>query len=340
MADDLVLVTGGSGFIAAHCILKLLEAGYRVRTTVRSIEREPMVRSMLGRGGASADSPLEFVAADLMRDEGWAQASADCAFVLHVASPLPVRQPHDHDELVRPAREGALRVLKAARDAGVRRVVMTSSFAAIGYGHMPRDTPFTEEDWTEPSKQGAYIKSKTLAERAAWDFISREGGAMEFSTVNPVVAFGPALDRDTSASIKLVKAMLRGRIPFLPKRSIGVVDVRDVADLHLAAMTHPAAAGQRFLCTAGSMSLVEIAQTLKANLGPGARRVSTRSLPNWVVRAAALFNESARQMGAGASTASGTSAKAQTLLNWTPRTPEEAVVAAGESLIRLGVIKP
>jgi nucleoside-diphosphate-sugar epimerase len=261
MSDTRVLVTGGSGFVAAHCILRLLADGYRVRTTVRSLAREGQVRAMLTQGGAEPGDRLEFVQADLLSDEGWSEAVAGCDYVLHVASPLPMLQPRNHDVLVRPAREGTLRVLKAAHGAGVRRVLLTSSFAAVGYGHPPREAAFTEADWTDPTAEGAYIKSKTLAEQAAWDFVAGEGKGLELATVNPVVILGPALDADSSVSVALIKALLNGRLPVLPRRAIGIVDVRDVADLHVRAMTDPSAKGERFLCVSGDfMTIQEIAQ--------------------------------------------------------------------------------
>ena len=221
MAGELVLVTGGSGFIGAHCILQLLNAGYRVRTTVRSLDREGRVRAMLAAGGAESSAGLSFVAADLMEDRGWPEAVAGCDFVLHVASPFPASVPKHEDDLIVPAREGALRVLRASRDAGVKRVVQTSSFAAIVYGSNPPDRTFTEEDWTDPSGDvGAYAKSKTLAERAAWDFVAREGGGLELSVVNPVGVFGPVLGPDISTSILIVQRLMDGSMPGCPRLSL------------------------------------------------------------------------------------------------------------------------
>ena len=247
------------------------------------------------------------------------------------------------DELITPAREGTLRVLRAARDAGVRRVVLTSSFAAIGYGHPPRPTPFDETAWTDTTAPvSAYVKSKTLAERAAWDFVSAEGGGMELTAVNPVAILGPVLGRDYASSILLVRRMLDGEVPALPRVLFGIVDVRDVADLHLRAMVTPAAAGQRFLAVAGDfMSVSEIATVLKTRLGPIGQRVSTRQAPDWVIRLAALFVAEARtavpELG---KTKNATSDKARRVLGWAPRTREDAIVATGESLARLGLLKP
>ncbi len=264
-----VLVTGGSGFIGSYCIIRLLADGHTVRTTVRSLTREPDVRAMLKAGGVDAGERLSFIAADLENDAGWREAAAGCDYVLHVASPFPLGVPKHEDDLIVPAREGALRVLRAARDGGVKRVVMTSSFAAIGYGHPPRTTPFDERDWTNLDRPhvGAYPKSKTIAERAAWDFVAREGG-LELSVINPVAVFGPVLGPDFSTSIILTQRLLDGALPGLPRLQFGVVDVRDVADLHVRAMTNPAAKGERFLAVAGDfMSVAEIAQRAQVPFG-------------------------------------------------------------------------
>lgn len=342
MANELVLVTGGSGFIGAHCILQLLTAGYRVRTTVRDLTRETVVRAMLKTGGAKPDGALTFASADLMSDAWWADAAAGCNFVLHVASPLPAYVPKHEDELIVPAREGTLRVLRAARDAGVKRVVMTSSFAAIGYGKAPLDRPFNEEDWTDPTAKGltAYTKSKTLAERAAWEFMTREGGALELATVNPVVVFGPVLGSDYSTSIQVVQRLLDGSMPGCPRLMFGVVDVRDVADLHLRAMTDKAAKGERFLATGdGFMSMREIALALKARMGNVAKGVSTRELPDWLLRGAAIFSPVIRQIVPELGKVKNASnEKARRVLGWTPRSNEEAVIATGESLLRLKLL--
>ena len=342
MSGEQVLVTGGSGFVAVHCIVQLLQAGYRVRTTVRSLQREAEVRAMVVAGGADP-AALAFVSADLMKDAGWPEAVAGCAYVLHVASPFPVNVPKDENELIVPAREGALRVLRAARDAGVKRVVLTSSFAAVGYGTPYTGRPFTEKDWTNPAGEGvsAYVKSKTLAERAAWDFIAREGGALELATVNPVGIFGPALGKDVSTSIEIVKRMMNGEVPGLPDMAFGVVDVRDVADMHLRAMVDPAAKGERFLAVAGDfMSMVQIAATLKSRLGPAARRVPTRRLPDWLLRLVALFDPSVRQILPELGRAkNATNEKARRVLGWQPRSNEDAIVATAQSLGPLGLLR-
>jgi len=343
MSNELVLVTGGSGFIGAHCILQLLNAGYRVRTTVRSLKREPDVRAMLKEGGAEPGDRLAFVAADLTSDAGWPEAVASCDFVLHVASPLPPSVPKDENELIVPAREGTLRVLRAARDAGVKRVVLTSSFGAIGYGHQQRTEPFTEADWSNLNAPDIlpYTKSKTLAERAAWDFIAKEGGSLELSVVNPVGVFGPVLGPDYSASILLVQRLMDGSLPGCPKLYYGVVDVRDVAGLHLLAMTHTAAKGERFLAVTGDfLSVQDMAKILKDRMGAAARRVPMRQLPNWLLRLGSLRDPAVKlilpELG---KVKNATNEKATRVLGWTPRSREDAIVATAESLVRLKLLK-
>jgi dihydroflavonol-4-reductase len=278
-----------------------------------------------------------------MSDGGWPAAVAGCEYVLHLASPFPASVPKDENELIVPAREGALRVLRGARDAGVKRVVLTSSFAAVGYGHQPREGAFTEKDWTNPDGADVmpYTKSKTLAERAAWDFISREGAGLELAVVNPVGVFGPVLGPDYATSILLVQRMMDGALPGLPRMCFGVVDVRDVADLHLRAMTDPAAKGERFLAVAGDfMWIVEIAKVLKARLGDAAKRVPTRQLPNWLVKLAALKDPAVKQIIPELGKwKNATSEKAQRVLGWSPRSREDSVVATAESMIRLGLLK-
>lgn len=340
-----VLVTGGSGFIGSHIILQLLAAGHEVRTTVRDLKREPGVRAMLKQGGleAQAAKRLSFVAADLEKDGGWAEAVGGRDYVLHVASPLPPSAPKHENELIIPARDGTLRVLRAARDARVKRVVVTSSFAAIGYGHPPQDAPFTESDWTnlDGTDVAPYPKSKAIAERAAWDFMAREGGDLELSVVNPVAVFGPVLGADYSSSILLVQKMMDGALPGCPKLWFGVVDVRDVADLHLRAMTHPAARGERFLAISGdALRMVDMTAILKKRMGEAARRMPSRELPNWLVRLASLRDPAVKlilpELG---KKKNATSEKAQRLLGWSPRSREDALVATAESLVGLGLLK-
>jgi nucleoside-diphosphate-sugar epimerase len=339
-----ILVTGGSGFIASHTILQLLNAGHRVRTTVRHLQREPEVRGMLEQGGVQPSDRLTFFEADLQGDAGWEEAVAGCDYVLHIASPFPANVPKHEDELIIPAREGALRVLRASRDAHVKRVVMTSSFAAIGYGQAPQGAPFDETNWTNitGTDVSAYVKSKTIAERAAWDFIAREGGALELSVVNPVAVFGPVLGPDYSTSVLLIQRLMSGKVPGSPRLSFGVVDVRDVADLHIRAMTDPAAKGERFLAVAGEFMLIHsMAMVLKERMGEAGKKVPTRQLPNWLVRLAALRDPTVRQiLPELGKLKNGTNEKAKRLLGWAPRTNEEAIVATAESLLQLGLLNP
>jgi nucleoside-diphosphate-sugar epimerase len=338
-----ILVTGGSGFIGSHLILQLLAAGHEVRATLRNLTREAEVRAMLRRGGAEAGDRLSFAAADLADDRGWKEAVAGCEYVHHVASPFPAGVPKDENELIVPAREGALRLLRASKEAGVKRVVLTSSFAAIGYGHGPQSRPFSESTWTDLQGSGlsAYVKSKTIAERAAWEFIAEEGRGLELSVINPVVVLGPVLAADYSTSIVLIQRLMDGAVPGLPRLNFGVVDVRDVADLHIRAMTHPAAKGERFLAVAGDfLSIRDIALVLKERLGAAAEKVPVRQLPNWLVRIASLRDPAVKQfLPELGKEKNGTNEKARRLLGWAPRSREDAIVATAESLIDLGLLK-
>lgn len=335
MTAERVLVTGGSGFLAAHCLIRVLDDGYAVRTTVRSLDRAAKVRAMVEAGGSARAGEIDVVAADLTSHAGWDAAVEGCDFVLHVASPYPAVSPADEDELIVPARDGALRVLAAARRAGVKRVVLTSSFAAIGYGHAPTSTPYDESIWTDVAAPGvtAYAKSKTLAEQSAWEYV-REHPGIELAVVNPTGILGPALDSDLGTSLASIAMIVQGRMPVLPKASVGVVDVRDIAELHVRAMTSPHAAGERFIGTAGVMTLPEMAQALKEGLGPEGVRISTRSIPDWAVRLAAKFDDSARQALPMLGTPHrSTSAKALRLLGWSPRPAADTVVTTGRTIL-------
>jgi dihydroflavonol-4-reductase len=338
--NSTVLVTGGSGFVGSHVVIQLLNAGYTVRTTVRSLDKERSVRSMLENGGAQTKDQLSFFAADLLRDAGWAEACAGCDYVLHVASPMIATT--NEEEVIRPAVDGVLRVLRAARDASVKRVVFTSTCGAIYYGHPLRTEPFDETSWTDVSGGGmsAYVKSKALAERAAWQFLTAEGGALELSVVNPSGIFGPALGPDYSSSLDLIKRLLNGSMPACPDLWFGVVDVRDVADLHLRAMTAPEAKNERFIATqGGAVSMLEIAKLLRARLGERAKRVPTRRMPSVLVRLVALFSLELRDLvPLLGKVRNATSAKAQRVLGWQPRSWEDAILATAESLLRLGLV--
>jgi dihydroflavonol-4-reductase len=338
--EKLVLVTGGSGFIAMHCIIQLLNKGTRVRATLRSLDREAKVRAMLREGGVDAGDRLSFIEADLSADEHWAEAVTGCTYVLHVASPTPKLNFKHEDEMIIPAREGVLRVLRASRDAGVKRVVLTSAIGAVVYGHPNQTAPYDETSWTNTATAPAYQKSKTLAEKAAWAFIEQEGKGLELAAVNPTAVMGPVLGPEYSHSIDIIKNLLTGKMAGCPKINSGFVDVRDVADLHLRAMTDSAANGERFIATAGeSIWMVEVAKILKANLGDAAAKVNTKQLPNTLLRVLAMRDAKIKSiiplLGNHMNT---TSTKAIHLLGWSPRSTEEAIVATAESLIRLNLL--
>lgn len=341
MNDATVLVTGGTGFLAGHCVAALARDGYRVRFTVRSAAGAVEAQRSVAAAGAPAGS-LAFAVADLTADANWAAAMAGVDYVLHVASLVPRGAARNAGDVVTPARDATLRVLRTARDAGVKRVVLTSSFAAIGYGY-PKGTAraFTERDWTREESLSVppYIRSKTIAERAAWDFAEREGGGMELAVVNPVGIFGPVLGPRLPGSIGIIKAMLDGDLPRTPRLWTSVVDVRDAADLHVRAMTSPRAAGERFLAAAGdAISFRHIAQTLRDRLGADARNVPARDASSAYVRALAPFVPALRQFRRNLDVVRHTdSSKAREVLGWEPRSSEDAVTATARSLVDLGL---
>ncbi|RFU34035.1 hypothetical protein B7463_g2284, partial [Scytalidium lignicola] len=339
-----VLVTGGSGFVGGHRILQLLAAGYMVRTTVRNLSREEEVRKRLIDSGAKNVNRLSFYAAVLEKNAGWAGAIKGCTYVQHVASPLPLELPSDENELIVPAREGTLRVLRASRDAGVKRVVLTSSFAAIGYGHPQRKEPFTEKDWSiidGTVTMTAYQKSKTIAETAAWDFMNTEGGSLELTVVNPVGILGPILSTNLAASIEMVKKVMDGSMPGCPQVYFGMVDVRDLSGLYIRAMTNPAAKNERFLAVndRGPVSMLEMTNIIRENRPEKSQKVPTRELPNWFVRVVALFMPATRhilpQLGVAKKT---DNTKSKTVLGWKPRPLEETIFDTVDSLVKFGVV--
>ena len=335
---ETVLVTGGSGFLAGWCMVELLGQGYEVRTTVRDLGREAEVREAVSAGGQAGEK-IAVLAADLTSDDGWDDAVAGCAYVLHVASPFPPVQPKDPDELIVPAREGTRRVLRAAFAAGVKRTVVTSSVAAIA-GGAKTPGPLTENDWTDLEFDGLspYVRSKTIAERAAWELAREQGAEDRLATVNPGAILGPLLSRDASYSLEAIERLLRG-IPGTPKVGFSFVDARDVAELQVKAMLVPEAGGERFIAVAEFLWMAEVAAVLRRELGEDAAKVPTRSVPNLAVRAMALFDPGIRsitnQLGKKLTYSS---AKAETTLGWAPRPVEQTIAETGRSMVDLGVV--
>lgn len=337
-----VLVTGATGFIAGHVIVQLLEAGHEVRGTARSADRAPGLNRVLS---AYAGKPVsvDIVAADLSGDEGWAEAVAGVDYVQHVASPIPATLPKNADELIIPAREGALRVLKAARAAGVKRVVMTSSMAAVAYGWGDRRPDLlTEEHWSNPDNirdNTAYTRSKTIAERAAWDFVNGEGKGLDLVTINPAAVLGPVMSGDFSSSVQILTQPLSGKIPATPRMGFGIVDVRDVASAHIAAMTTPEAAGERFLVCDRFLWFSEIAAILREQFPAYRGKLPKGDMPGWLLRIVANFNPALKQIVPELNRERHVSSeKAKRVLGWQPRTAEEAIISGAQSLIDHSVV--
>ncbi|TPX16286.1 uncharacterized protein E0L32_003935 [Thyridium curvatum] len=339
---ETVLVTGGSGFLAGHLIAKLITDGYTVRATIRSSSKEAGARQAVLDAGVDTADRLTFLVADLTVDDGWPEAMQGCTFVHHVASPFPSSDPKNEDEVIRPAKEGTLRVLMFARNAGVKRVIMTSSFAAIGYGHKSKHS-FNEEDWSVIDGEvavPAYHKSKTLAEKAAWDFIG-EGQSLELCVINATGIFGPVLSPDLSSSIQIVKNMLTGGMAACPQLYFGVVDVRDAAYLHVLAMLKPEAKGQRIIATSdgGPTSMIGIANIIRRGRPQYARRVPTRELPNFVVRTAALFSPAFRRLLPGLGVSKQIDNSKAISMGWNPRSIEECICDTVDSLVRYKIVE-
>ena len=340
--SETVLVTGGNGFVATQIILQLLQKSYNVKTTLRSVSSKNKLIDTLKSNGITTFDNLLFVEADLSKDDNWDEAMKGCDYVLSVASPVFMTIPKDENEAIRPAVEGIIRVLKAARNANIKRVVMTSNFGAVGFSNKNPNNATTEADWTDPNEKGlsTYEKSKLLAERAAWDFIKKEGGNLEFATINPVAILGPSLSAHVSGSFVLLERLLSGNpIPNLP---LNIVDVRDVADLHIRAMTNPDANGQRFIASAdGQISLLEIAALLKNRKPDIAKKNSSIKIPNWVIFLAALFNKQANEAALFLRMSRNVSnINAKKILDWKPlANNEEAILASINSMIKFEIIK-
>jgi nucleoside-diphosphate-sugar epimerase len=334
-----VLVTGGSGYLGGWCIVELLRRGYRVRTTVRNPSRERMVHATV----ASQVDPAHHLTvhqADLTSDEHWDNVIEGCDYVLHVASPFPPKQPKDPDELIVPAREGTLRVLGKALDHGVKRVVVTSSIAAVRLAKGAEKRALTEEDWTDPDEEGLtpYVRSKTIAERAAWDLVKQRGAEDRLAVVNPGAIIGPILSDDLSYSLQAIERLLKG-MPGMPRLGFSFVDVRDVADLEIRAMTAPEAGGQRFIAVTKFLWMSEAGEILRDRLGEAASKVPTRTIPDFLVRGMALFDGGIRSIvGTLGKRSELSSEKANGTLGWSPRPIEDTIAETGESLISHGVV--
>ncbi|KAF3403100.1 Dihydroflavonol-4-reductase [Talaromyces pinophilus] len=349
-SNTTVLVTGGSGFLASYCIIALLNAGYKVRATIRSLSKTSQLEQALKSGGLTDTdlNRLKFVEADLDHDQGWDTAVAGCTYLLHVASPIPTAEPKDANDLIIPAREGTLRVLRAAVNAGsVKRVVLTSSFNAIAYGYPDQPNPFTEDSWSNPNaKLGAYPRSKLVAERAAWEFVRSQPskGGLELTSINPTAMLGPVLNKEhVPSSIHIVESYLSGAMPASLNLYMGVADVRDVAALQVVAMTHPDAKGERFIAVSpGGGWMHDIPLTIKKRFPEDAtKKVSTKVLPIWLTKVLGMFNPQiaifVSELGKRKMTSS---EKAARVLGWKPvRAREEVIVDTAQSLIDLGLVK-
>jgi dihydroflavonol-4-reductase len=328
-------------------MLQLLEAGYEVRGTARSANRAADVVAILSphlsdaaRGRLDA---LEVVAADLTRDDGWRGAVEGCRFVMHIASPLPKGVVKDENELIVPARDGALRVLRASHNAGVERVVLTSSLSAIIYGN-DRSHLFTEADWSnlDGKRIGAYDKSKTIAERASWEYMEtiKDSSPMELVAINPGLVLGPLLSSDWGTSAEMVKRILDHKVPAIPNIGFATVDVRDVASAHVTAMVSPNAVGQRFICAEANHSMMEIAEILKTRYGTRGFKIPTGRLPSIVIRAMAIFDKTVRLALNDLDTSQNVdNTKIRAVLNWQPRDLLEMTTSMADSMIDYGVVQ-
>lgn len=338
-----ILVTGASGFLAIHTVIQLLEQGYKVRGTLRSLGRECEVRGLIAKHARTNDR-LEFVTADLLQDTGWDQVVQGCEYVLHVASPFPLFEPKNEDDLIIPAVQGTQRVLRAAHNAGTRRVVIVSSNAAISAGHNMENRIFTEDDWSRVENNiGAYSKSKTLAERNAWDFINgtENTNKMEMVAINPPLILGPVLNKDLSTSAEMIRVFMRGEVPGVAHLKMGIVDVRDAASAILLAMTTPEAAGNRFACPAATLWYKDIVDILQKEFAGKGYKIPRIVFPGFLVRMLALFDKKVaivvRDLDWDYELSN---EKIKRILKWQPRSREEAILSMAESLIKQGFVKP
>ena len=336
-----VLVTGASSFVGIHTVIQLLEQGYTVRGTIRSMSKEAEVREAVDQF-VKANDRLEFKAADLEKDSGWDEAMHGVEYVLHVASPFPLFEPEKEDDLIVPAVQGTLRVLRAAHKAGVKRVVQVSSIAAIASGHTDKFKRFTEDDWSIIENEiGAYAKSKTLAERAAWEFINgaENTSRMEMVAINPPLILGPVPNKNFRTSVELIRTYMLGQVPGVGRIKMGFVDVRDVASAIILAMTTPEAAGQRFLVSGGTLWLKETASILHAEFSKRGYKIHTFEFPSWLVRFLGLFDKKIARVSTELDRDfEQSNEKARRILKWNPRPVKEAILSMANSLIEHGFV--
>ncbi len=336
-----VLVTGASGYIAQQVILLLLEKGYTVRGTLRSLDKGPALKELLAKENPKA-AEIELFAADLMSDAGWDEAVAGCEYVHHVASPIPPELPKDPNDLIVPARDGALRALRASKAAGVKRVVLTSSCASIAYGYKQLPEVMTEENWSNPDvleDNTAYTRSKVIAEKAAWDYVNGEGQGLELACINPSAVLGPVLSGDFSASVQLITQLMSGQLPAMPKLGFQIVDVRDVAAAHVAAMEVPEAAGERFATAGDYYWFTDIADVLREKYPAYAKKIPSRKLPSFLVSILTIFNPVMKQIVPELDKRRYVNAeKAQRVLGVNFRPGKESILAGADSLIAHKVV--
>ncbi|MFY0593736.1 SDR family oxidoreductase [Roseivirga sp.] len=337
-----ILVTGATGFIGSHIVVQLLNTGHEVVGSMRDLKRADRMREVYAEHVHDL-SKLSFVSLQLLSDEGWKDAFQDVEYVIHTASPFPSRLPRREKDVIEPAVEGTKRILKFAAEEGVKRLVLTSSIAAIMYGHEEGKSQFTEEDWSNPNHRkdkSAYTKSKTLAEKAAWDFIEKDKSGLELSVINPGMVLGPVLESDYGTSAIVIKKLLDGAFPGNPKLGWSVVDVRDVAALHIMAMTHPKAKGERFMAANDFMWVKDIAKVLKEKVPNLARKVTEKNLPVWLMKVLANFDREVKSVSFELDKKrENVSKKGFQLLGWTPRSNSDAIVATAKTLSKYGGLK-
>lgn len=336
-----VLVTGITGFIGSHIAINLLNAGYSVRGTMRNLARKESIFNILSDNAINTDK-LEFFKGELTEPDDWDKAMEGMDYVMHVASPLPFDLKKNADDLIIPAREGTLNVLNAAQNHKIKRVVLTSSIAAIGHGHNSKVRTFTEEDWTNLNSRKdtpPYVQSKTIAESEAWKFVKQKEVQLELAVINPGYVFGPLLEKDYSDSGEIIRKLLAGEIPGLPKISFPLVDVRDVAEMHLQALETKEAAGQRFICVNESSSYQYIAKTLKEAFPEYGKNIKIFEFPDFFIRFYSLFDKDTRiitvELGRSRSYNNSKSVK---MFGWKPRSNKESIISMAESMIKFGVV--